>query len=218
MGYNAADCAALVAAAVQAAIHGGAPRRTVAAVAAAVAGTVLSAAAAPRRPTTKPQVQPQDAQSAVLEADNPEQLLASLRAARRAQRQRKKQRRRDARQAANLPPPAENAQQHFAETTSAGTAGLSAEHVGAPAAAPAPVPHSPDAASAAGAATPEQPTGLTLQRPPMRPRVANEFYPELADLGISDAGSHTNKTVSDIAPSGEQRRDRSPRRFEPGKR
>ena len=154
------------------------------------------------------------------EADNPEQLLASLRAARHAQRQRKKQRRREARQAANLPPPAEKAQRKFAETPpSAGTAGLSAEHVGAPAAAPAPVPHSPARrASAAGAATPEQPTGLNLQRPPLRPKIANEFRSELADLGISDASSHSNKTTSDIAPSGAHCQDRSPRRFDPGKR
>ena len=221
MSPNVADGAVLVAAAIQATIQNSGSVRMVSAVAAAVAGKVLqhqSAAAQPTRLVTKPRVLTQDAPMDT-EADNPEQLLASLRAARRAQRQRKKQRRREARQAANLPPPAEKAHQNFGETTSAGTAGLSAEHVGAPAAAPAPVPHSPARrASAAGAATPEQPTGLNLQRPPMRPKIANEFRSELADLGISVTSSHSKETASDIAPSGAQRRDRSPRRFDPGKR
>ena len=144
MSYNAADGAALVAAAVQAAIHGGAPRRTVAAVAAAVAGTVLSAAAAPRQPATKPQVHSQDAQNDALEADSPEQLLASLRAARRAQRLRKKQRRREAKQAAG--PPQSHNEDVVTSTVPAevpsteGAAGQRTEHVGALVAAPAQAP------------------------------------------------------------------------------
>ena len=100
MSYNAADGAALVAAAVQAVIRERAPRRTVAAVAAAVAGTVMSAAASP--PAARPQMRTQDAKSETLEADDPEKLLASLRAVRRAQRLRKKQRRREAKQAAGI--------------------------------------------------------------------------------------------------------------------
>jgi hypothetical protein len=223
MSHNVADGAPLVAAAVQAAIRESASVRMVAAVAAAVAGKVLSAAAQPTWHATKRKEHTQDAPM-VSEADNPEQLLATLRAARRAQRHRKKQRRREAKQAAISPPPAEDAQQNFAETLqSAGTAGQRAEHVGAPAAAPAPVPHSPDAAtSAAGAASPEppreQPPGLPLQRPPKRSTLANEFRSELADLGISDAGSRSNMTASDIASSGMPPRDRSPRKFDPGRR
>ena len=159
MSYHPADGAALVAAAVQAAIRERAPRRTVAAVAAAVAGTVLSAAARPSLPATKPKVYTQDAQSLAEDADDPAQLLASLRAVRRAQRVRKKQRRREAKQAAlNSQRSTPSEPQLVADVSlDAGTAGQCAEHVGASAAVPAPVPKSSTAVPSS-----TQPHGLHL--------------------------------------------------------
>jgi len=108
MKPQAADGAALVAAAVQAAIQAGAPRRTVAAVAAAVAGTSLSAAARPTPSATRAREPPLDPQSAAEETGDPAQLLASLRASRRA-RLRKKQRSREAKTATAVPLIAESA-------------------------------------------------------------------------------------------------------------
>jgi hypothetical protein len=209
MGYNAADGAALVAAAVDAAHRAGAPRRTVAAVAAAVAGTVLSAAAAPRQPATKPQVHTQEPPSATLEADNPEKLLASLRAVRRAQRLRKKQRRRDAKQAAGLSLSVAELPQPNADVKDDGAAGLCAEHVGAPAAAPA-VPQS----SLAAALAPQLREHDVRKLDRNRSRASDKA--ELADLGISIAGSQSNMTASDVASSGMPLRGQ-PRTFDPGK-
>jgi len=102
MSAQAADGAALVAAAVQAAIREGAPRRTVAAVAAAVAGTVLPAARRATMSAASAKVQPPDAQRAAAReheaGSSPEELLYSLRAVRSAQRRRKQERRRAAKQ------------------------------------------------------------------------------------------------------------------------
>lgn len=220
MGYNSADGAALVAAAVQAAIHGGAPRRTVAAVAAAVAGTVMSASAAPRQPATKPQVHSQDARNDALEADSPEQLLTSLRAARRAQRLRKKQRRREAKQAAG---PSQSHNEDVVTSTvpaevpsTDGAAGQRTEHVGALVAAPAQAPR-PLAASAPVA----QPRGQDSRKDkPIRSRSRHDAD-DLKDqrsrssIGDSDADalsmmglkSHYYKT-SDVASSGMPSRGR----------
>ena len=209
MGYNSADGAALVAAAVQAAIHGGAPRRTVAAVAAAVAGTVLSAAAAPRQPATKPQVHSQDARNDALEADSPEQLLASLRAARRAQRLRKKQRRREAKQAAG--PPQSHNEDVVTSTVPAevpstdGAAGQRTEHVGALVAAPAQAPR-----SLAVSAPVAQPRGQdTRKDKPIRSRSRQKLPAEdlnvLRDMGIE---LNSNITASDVASSGMPSRGR----------
>jgi len=210
MSYNAADGAALVAAAVQAAIRERAPRRTVAAVAAAVAGTVMSAAAAPARPATMHRMRTQDAQSETLEADNPDKLLASLRAVRRAQRLRKKQRRRDAKQAAGMSPSAAEILQPSADVKDDDAAGLCAEHVGAPAAVPA-VPQSSSAAALA-----PQPKEQDLRKH-HRIRRSASTNAALAELGISDAGSHSNMTASEVASSGMPIRGR-PRAFDPGKR
>ena len=195
MGYNAADGAALVAAAVQAAIHGGAPRRTVAAVAAAVAGTVMSAAAAPRRPATMPQVHTQDAQSEAHEADSPELLLASLRAARRAQRLCKKQRRREAKQAAGTSqsPPSDVVTSMDID----GAVGLCTKHVGALVAAPAQVP-----------ASPVQPTAGTSSMQPREHDVRKvgqsrkaDHHEDMLDLGI-DLDARSDYTASNVASSG----------------
>ena len=207
MGYNAADGAALVAAAVDAAIRASAPRRTVAAVAAAVAGTVLSAAAAPRQPATKPQVHTQDPQSATLEADSPDKLLASLRAVRRAQRLRKKQRRRDAKQAAGLSLSAADLPQPLADVKDDGAAGLCAEHVGALAAVPA-VPQSSLAAA---------PVHQLREHDARNDVSAAERRQCAAELGLSFDGSQSNLTVSEVASSGMPLRGQ-PRRFDPGKR
>jgi len=98
MKPQAADGAALVAAAVQAAIQAGAPRRTVAAVAAAVAGTSLSAAARSTPTETRARVPPLDPQKPAEESGDAAQLLERLKAVRKAARLRKKQRRREAKQ------------------------------------------------------------------------------------------------------------------------
>jgi len=195
MGYNAADGAALVAAAVQAAIHGGAPRRTVAAVAAAVAGTVLSAAAAPRRPATKPQVHTPDAQSQAHEADSPELLLASLRAARRAQRLRKKQKRREAKQAAGTSqsPPSDVVTSPDID----GTAGLCTKHVGALVAAPALVPSSSVPLAVSTSSMQPREHDVRKARQSRRP----DFHEDLLDLGI-DPDARSDYTASIVASSG----------------
>ena len=185
MSPNVADGAVLVAAAIQATIQNSGSVRMVSAVAAAVAGKVLqhqSAAAQPTRLVTKPRVLTQDAPMTT-EADNPDQLLASLRAARRAQRQRKKQRRREAKQAARNSQDLSTEAQHFAEPSlHSGTAGLRAEHVGVSAAVPAPVPESSSAA-----ASTRQPCGLPLQHV--------ESHDGLAScLGLSDNDLASNAT------------------------
>ena len=180
MGPNAADGAALVAAAVQAAIRESAPRRTVAAVAAAVAGTVL--AASKQVPATVHKERAQDAPSVAEVSDDPAELLDKLRSVRRAQRQRKKQKRRDAKQAAlDSQRLSTTAAQHDpAESgTNASTAGQGAELGGTPAAVPAPVlEESP------GPASPARLTGLALQQLP-----GSEADTALDGLSASSVGT-----------------------------
>jgi hypothetical protein len=156
MSLTVADGAILVAAAVEAAIGKNAPRGTVAAVAAAVAGKVLSAVAR-NTPAAKPKVLFSPAPNMPDEANDPVQLLATLRAVRSAQRFRKKQRRREAKQAAlySQSPRTNDLQPRVEVSHDSGTAGPRAEHVGVPAAAPAPAPDSPPATAA-----PRQPPGL----------------------------------------------------------
>ena len=76
------------------------------------------------------------------EANDPVQLLATLRAVRSAQRLRKKQRRREAKQAAldSQRPRTDDLQPGVEVSHDSGTAGLRAEHVEVLAAEPAPVP------------------------------------------------------------------------------
>ena len=169
MSCNAADGAALVAAAVQAAVREGAPRRTIAAVAAAVAGTCLSAAARPFKAVKEPAARAQDAPSHAEEADDPAQLLDRLRAVRRAQRSRKKQRRREAKRLAQEQRRVDHGQPLTGSVDPPdGAAGQSAELRGASAAAPAPAP-----AGSASVATPAPPQGLPLQ--PLPQRAEDEF-------------------------------------------
>ena len=160
MSYSAADGYALVAAAVGAAIREKAPKRTVAAVTAAAVGAVLSASARPAPAAAMPKAHPPKAPNLPDNADDdPAHLLATLRAVRSRARVRKKQRRREAKQAARNSQDLSTEAQHFAEPSlHSGTAGLCAEHVGASAAVPAPVPESLSAA-----ASTRQPCGLPLQ-------------------------------------------------------
>lgn len=202
MSYHAADGAALVAAAVQAAIRERAPKRTVAAVAAAVAGMVLSAAVRPP-PTTKPKERnAQDAAYDPAEADDPAKLLASLRAVRSAQRIRKKMRRREAKQAANSQLSHLGTSQLGAETPQIdGTAGHSAEHVGASAAALALVPDE---------ASPPRDSSTQEKKRPKKDPSSRIDASVCAAMGITvDAGSSVAAT-SEFGSHAAGHRSRSP--------
>jgi hypothetical protein len=107
-----------------------------------------------------------------VEADDPAELLASLRAHRRAIRARKKERRRAAKQAAagaETPPPA-------------GAAGVRADLGGGPAAKPAPAPEAPAAPSPLLALPGATPLG-TLEM------LANSASAAGAAVSASDAAS-----------------------------
>lgn len=192
MSYNAADGAALVAAAVQAAVRENAPRRTVAAVAAAVAGTVLSAAARATPPATRAKVRAVDVQSPAEDVGDPAQLLASLRAARRAQRARKKERRKAARQAASdaLASPTAPISSLDIEAHDEGAAGQCAGSGGTLVAAPA---HAPGA--------------LAAETPPLLTASASPWRPSSMGAAIADDASsaHTLRTATlregSVAPS-----------------
>jgi hypothetical protein len=146
MSANAADGAALVAAAVvQATIREHAHRRTVAAVAAVVAGTVLSAAARPGSQATMPKVRTQESWMhhawQMMPTTQPS-CRHHMRVMRHAQRLRKKQRRREAKQAAlNSQCPAHSDDQPCNDVSPAtGAGGQRAKHVGASADVLAPAP------------------------------------------------------------------------------
>jgi len=128
-----------------------------------------------------------------------------------AQRAGKKQRRREAKakQAADSQSPPSEPQPGTEAPATAGTAGSCAEHVGAPAAAPA-VPQS----SLAAALAPQLREHDVRKLDRNRSRASDKA--ELADLGISIAGSQSNMTASDVASSGMPLRGQ-PRTFDPGK-
>ena len=153
MSLNAADGAALVAAAVQAAVREKAPRRTVAAVAAAVAGTVMSAATRPTPTATRATVPARDSPGAADDAEDPAQLLASLRAVKRAERKRKKERRKAARQAASEPTQPDLRSSSHAPTSSSQNMSMPDEQSGA-------------VATTDGAAGPRAESGETLAAEP----------------------------------------------------
>lgn len=154
MSLSAADGAVLIAAAVQAAIRERASNRCISGIAAAVAGQVVTRistgqAAARQQPAARSKERWRDPAE---EANDPAELLASLRAHRRAVRAKKKERRRTAKLAAagaHVPPTDDVASRPAVEILEslAGAAGSCADLGGGPAAMPAQAPEAPTAPS-----------------------------------------------------------------------